>query len=252
MKTKRIHQVYGWITAVFLVVAGICLINACVGIYQLGDRPFSPETVAVAFSKICVPVYICLGLILGGWLLQLCCPAETKKTTTPFYPMQLARLQAKLSPEQLAASPLKNEILALRRKRMIHNTITLVLLVICSGVFLSYGLNPANFHQSEINQSMAAAMLLFFPCLAVPFGYGCFAAFYGLKLTRQEIPLLRQALHEAAPHTPEETKSRSLVWLRVALLCVGIFLLAYGFYTGGTADVLTKAINICTECVGLG
>ncbi|MBQ7330725.1 MAG: thioredoxin [Oscillospiraceae bacterium] len=40
--------------------------------------------------------------------------------------------------------------------------------------------------------------------------------------------------------------------LRVALLVIGIGVLMYGFLSGGTADVLTKAINICTECVGLG
>ncbi|MBQ8580085.1 MAG: thioredoxin [Oscillospiraceae bacterium] len=29
-------------------------------------------------------------------------------------------------------------------------------------------------------------------------------------------------------------------------------MIAYGAAAGGTADVLTKAVNICTECVGLG
>ena len=33
---------------------------------------------------------------------------------------------------------------------------------------------------------------------------------------------------------------------------VGLVILVYGFFAGGTADVLTKAVNICTECVGLG
>ena len=94
-------------------------------------------------------------------------------------------------------------------------------------------------------------MLLFFPCLAVPFGYGCFASFYGLKLMKQEISLTRQALREA-PAEPAAKKLPSLLWLRLALLSVALFLLVFGFCTGGTADVLTKAINICTECVGLG
>ncbi|MBQ9859332.1 MAG: thioredoxin [Clostridia bacterium] len=40
--------------------------------------------------------------------------------------------------------------------------------------------------------------------------------------------------------------------VRLALLAVGLFLLIYGFATGGIADVLTKAVNICTECIGLG
>lgn len=251
MTKKRIHSAFGWITSLFLVIAGICLIHACVGIYQMGDRPFSPEAVAVAFSRISVPVYICLGLILAGWLLQLCCPVEQKKAVTPFYPMQLARLSAKLDFGSLSDASLKSSILSLRKKRLLHTAITCGLLVLCSGIFLTYGLNPANFHQTEINHSMAMAMLLFFPCLAVPFGYGCFAAFYGLKLTKQEISLTRQALREA-PMEPAAKKDAKLLWLRLGILAVALFFLIFGFCTGGTADVLTKAINICTECVGLG
>ena len=51
---------------------------------------------------------------------------------------------------------------------------------------------------------------------------------------------------------PQKKKVCSLLVLRWALLAVGIVLLVYGFFAGGTEDVLTKAVNICTECVGLG
>ena len=40
--------------------------------------------------------------------------------------------------------------------------------------------------------------------------------------------------------------------VRFALLFIGVGILIYGYFAGGTADVLTKAINICTECIGLG
>ena len=38
----------------------------------------------------------------------------------------------------------------------------------------------------------------------------------------------------------------------LAFLPMAVGLLLYGFFAGGTADVLTKAVNICTECIGLG
>ena len=251
MINKRIHQFYGWVLTLGLLAAAALLIHGCVSIYRLGDRPFSPETVAVAFSRISVPIYIVLALVAGSFLLQLCLPLAEKKTVTPFYPMQLARLQARLDLDRVSDSFVKGRIRKLRSARRLHTAITGILLVICSGIFLSYGLNPANFHQSEINHSMAMAMLLFFPCLAVPFGYGCFTAFYGLKLAKEEVALSRQVLKEAETQ-PAVKKEGWLLWLRLGLLCIGLGLLVYGFLTGGTADVLTKAINICTECVGLG
>jgi len=45
---------------------------------------------------------------------------------------------------------------------------------------------------------------------------------------------------------------KALLILRISLLVIGLALLIFGFISGGTADVITKAINICTECIGLG
>ena len=39
---------------------------------------------------------------------------------------------------------------------------------------------------------------------------------------------------------------------RVALYVLAAMLLAAGMLNGGMRDVLMKAINICTECIGLG
>ena len=41
------------------------------------------------------------------------------------------------------------------------------------------------------------------------------------------------------------------VW-RLALLALGAVLTLWGVWNGGMRDVLVKAINICTECIGLG
>ncbi len=40
--------------------------------------------------------------------------------------------------------------------------------------------------------------------------------------------------------------------LRVAICIVGVALVAFGVYNGGMKDVLAKAVNICTQCIGLG
>lgn len=40
--------------------------------------------------------------------------------------------------------------------------------------------------------------------------------------------------------------------LRAALYTAAVMLIAAGILNGGMRDVLVKAINICTECIGLG
>ncbi len=52
-------------------------------------------------------------------------------------------------------------------------------------------------------------------------------------------------------YVPPKAVGRPAV-IRTVILCLALAALAYGYFTGGTVDVLTKAVNICTECVGLG
>ena len=40
--------------------------------------------------------------------------------------------------------------------------------------------------------------------------------------------------------------------VQAALLVVGIAMLCFGVWRGEAATVLSKAINLCLECVGLG
>lgn len=40
--------------------------------------------------------------------------------------------------------------------------------------------------------------------------------------------------------------------VRIALYILAAALIGWGVINGGLHDVLVKAINICTECIGLG
>lgn len=53
-----------------------------------------------------------------------------------------------------------------------------------------------------------------------------------------------------AQRTPEETGKRRTV--RLCLLAAAVLLTVLGILNGGMQDVLTKAVWICTECIGLG
>ena len=50
----------------------------------------------------------------------------------------------------------------------------------------------------------------------------------------------------------EEKKKGNPAIYRVLLLTAALILIALGIMNGGARDVFIKAINICTECIGLG
>ena len=89
--------------------------------------------------------------------------------------------------------------------------------------------------------------------MAIPFGYCVFTAYYSRRSIQKELELVKLAPKavnktESAP----VAKENKLLYIRLAIFAVALLCLVGGFVAGGTADVLAKAVAICTECVGLG
>ena len=51
---------------------------------------------------------------------------------------------------------------------------------------------------------------------------------------------------------PKACCKKPVAIARIAILVIAIVLVVLGACNEGTKDILTKAVNICTECVGLG
>lgn len=140
----RILRIYSILLGAVIVIAAICLMAGCLSIYNSGDQPYSREIVAETFSKIAIPVFLCIGMIVLGFVLNfLLSPADEKK-----------------------------------EKKTV-----------------------------SINKELSEADLL---------------------------------------------EAKRIRISRYCILGVAVLFLVYGLATGGIADVLAKAINICTECIGLG
>lgn len=263
-KQKLIHLIYGIALSITVVIAAICLILECYGIYK--SDSFSRENVAAAFSGTAVPVYLCLAFVVGGFILNLFLPLEKKKTTPGgdvVFLLESLKSRADCSgcSEETALT-----LNRLRKTRAIHKIITVALLTICSAVFLVYALDPGNFHQSDINSSMIKAVLILCLCLVSPFLYAIFTAYHCRLSIKKETEILKAIISSgettgnnsfvkdsmaAAEEKENEYKTIKTIVLW-ALIAAGVALIVYGAMQGGTADVLTKAKNICTECIGLG
>ena len=236
-----------------ILISGICLIAGCLSIYYSGEQPYSRQAVAAVFSKICIPIYLCLFMTIVGFILEFLSDSEHKKAKPqPNRKFILKNLYSKKD-FNLLGSEIKTSVIREQKLRKKHTVIKTVIISVSGIVFLIYALNPANFHQSEINQSMIKAMLVLTPCLAVSFAYSLFTAFLNDKSLKRETELIKQA--PAAQKDEKiitDTTAEKMHIFRIILLVLGIAVLLYGFFTGGVADVLTKAVNICTECIGLG
>lgn len=248
-----IHIIYSILLSAAIIAAGLCLMAACLQIYQSGgEQIYTPAKVAAAFKPISVPVYICLGLILVSFLLPLFlqpAPGKPPKGKTPA--MQLSRLKATRDPHA-ADENKKAALKKLSRGLCRLYTFCAVACAVCAGVFLTYALNGANFTRdnSQITQSVVASMYVLLPCLTVAFGCGVFTVYRARRNMEKQAALLKQCPPLAEKAVPRTGRLQPVVGYVVLGLSLGLML--YGLLTGGWQDVLTKAVNICTECVGLG
>ncbi len=261
---NRIHKIYGIVLSVVAVITGILFIVSANAIYRTGlaadVQPFTYATIGAAFSRIAIPVYLCLALVLGGWILDAVLPREKARLKAEKnLPLMLSRLQAKTDMAQLEAG-LCASIEKLEKGRKIHAFISGLLLGLSSVLFLSYACNGANWpaveEASKITDSMITAVFALLICLALPFVYSVFTVFYCRKSLSKQVELMRQA-SAAAPFkgerpTPKQSSLKPEMIVRYAVLCFALAIMVYGLFTGGTVDVLAKAAAICTECVGLG
>lgn len=250
-KPSRLLRLYGIFLSCVIILAGICLMVACVGIYLSGDEPFSREAVAAAFTPIQIPVYLCLAAIAGGLLWKLFAPLPAEKKVPV---KQLSVIRNRLLEKadlDTCDSACKDGILTEQKRRTRHNRICAAVLTVAAAVFLSYALDSSHFHTSQINTSMIRAMCVLLPCLAISFATCVCTVAARKKSLQREIDLLKQCPKLPAAKS-EIAKIDHTAKIRYALLMVALALAVFGFLSGGTADVLTKAVNICTECIGLG
>ena len=96
--------------------------------------------------------------------------------------------------------------------------------------------------------------------IIVPVLFAAFAVSLGVNILNEksmvkEIELMKQAPAKASSDAPSQETNASAKTMNISrsvIIAVAVVCIVYGFVNGGTIDVLAKAINICTECIGLG
>lgn len=252
-KKKRIHLIYSIVLTAAIVVSGLLLMGACLQIYLSGgEQIYTPEKVAVAFGRIAAPVYVCLGLIVVSFVLHLVLwqtPGKSPKTRNPA--MQRKRLQTTRDPQQ--ANPEKQSaIRKLCSRRLVLQIVCIVLCACFFGLFLFFALVNSTFYPDAAKATayVKSLMPVFVPCVTLCIGFGILTVSLRRRMDEKLI-----ALYKQCPPLPRPKTAGKQTWViavRCAVLGLAVVAMVYGLVTGGWQDVLTKAVNICTECVGLG
>ena len=115
----------------------------------------------------------------------------------------------------------------------------------------------ADFTVENLNADVMSAFAIALPLCAIglavqiPRIYLCeLSAKRQLELMKGSIKTHGAPKVKKAEKTEKYTKATLIT--RYAILGAALLLIVLGIFNGGAADVLGKAVKICTECIGLG
>ncbi len=255
-KLRKVHTVYGIIMSILVVFLGICFIVSCVTIYKSGARPFTREAIGTQLGSILMPILLCLIGIIGNIVLSFYPLSQTRLRAKIDYGTTLNRLREKCDFDA-CPNELKQKIKRQRGARIFTYVILGIIFAICITVSLIYCLNKKNFPADDINDEVARAVLVIL-CSAI----ASFASTLGAKAIcgasiSKELEITKKVLgvsKKATKPAPKSSKKCKIIIniLRGVILAIAVVFICIGITNGGMADVLGKAIRICTECIGLG
>ena len=256
--------------SVALIVTGILFMYSCYTVYKLGPSPFTRESISSAFSRIEVAVWITLAAVIIAATVNIIFSVEEKKLVGFRSPKLLNLRLASGVDTDTAPDNVKAKLEKERRLRGILHTVRLSLNILSAFLPLIYLLNPANFpaNSGQYNAEISHGMLVYLAFLAPVAVFEVVWVILSDISYRRENEVLKEAIKllgvsktaKAEKKTKltcfknfiKENENPITLGVRIAFVGCAIVFIIVGIANGGMADVLNKAINICTECIGLG
>lgn len=269
-KSKSPGKIFFTLLSIMIIFTGVCYILAACHIYFTGGRvPYSREVVGEHLLWLLLPSLITVVMTVVGFFTSLFdkvdVPVEEEPSANEVVsPMpKLKKLLSKFD-EGSSSDEVKLRLKEQRGKRSLALLVAIlasvVSLIASSFILLDF----ERFTVKNINLDIAFASLIIFLAVALAgFAWGIYDRI-NAKATSEEISTIRSAIKEspALLVNSKETEKKGFseiifsdtakTVLRVAFFSLSVILIVLGILNGGMADVLGKAVNICTECIGLG
>lgn len=264
-KTELIRKIYAIAIGVFVVAMGIALICVAANIYYSGRGTgviFTREIVANRLQAMAIPFIVLIGAIAVGAIFPL---YEVK---AKFSSENAVRLLSSKLPESGEGEEYEAAAAKYKKLKNIQLGVWLgegALLLGCTIAVLCYMLNTAHFLSENVTGEIFKMVQNVLPWIAVAFVTLIAATvangYISAKLLQQMKAMIKNGNH--APAAPTENKYVAAVksilrkdltlWIvRGIIFVIAVTFIIVGICNGGARDVLIKAINICTECIGLG
>lgn len=209
------------------------------------DPVYSREIVADRLAAVSPAIFGYLALVAAGMALQAAAGGKPKLHAVFLAEDKLRDLRRRAAEVPPEAEEEKKK----RRNIWLAAGGAVCVCVIPAGVYL---LNPENFASLDLESVVGSMVLHVAPWVALALAAAAAASVLDGQSVLREIEILKAAPKKKPLPEALTAKKSVLPALRIALYAAAAVFIALGVMNGGMWDVLVKAVNICTECIGLG
>ena len=241
-----------WVLAAAVLLFAALLIGQCASIYRAGTSAgnltdagvrihdiYSREIVAERFGRIAWSFWLLLAALIAALMLRR--PEKEALAAPVGYQLAMRLKRVGKTPAMRA-----EEI-----KRAIVTALIGIGCVICAALTLRLLLEKGRFDSTDLETVVPRLVGDVLPWTALAIAFLMTGAQLRHISLKKEIELSKDApKRDVEPVKPAKSTVKNVA--RAALLAAAAALIVAGICNGGMFDVLVKAINICTECIGLG
>lgn len=277
----KLARASAWLLALSTLLMAGLLIAQCIQIHEAGA--FSREIVRARLEGLAWAGALWLALLAATLFLKhinrkenpLRTSAETRLSADENRSWALvgkhgqqtaARFSAEAVPEEvrlrllLMRAEKTDAMRAEERRRRMARGACAGICAVCSVMAARYLANPAHFTSRELEPVIGRMLWHIAPWIFVGFACAILCECVRGRSFRREIELAvrspeRASFKNAQTDSGASREKRARLAktaARAAMFALAVALLTLGAANGGMRDVLVKAINICTECIGLG
>lgn len=263
---KTVRLVSGVLLSAMTVILGALFIWQILYIYLTGTAAdyegtyaFTSARVGAGLMKILPAIVIWIVMIIAAFVLWEVFPVKQARAKQDAR-YTLYRLKKRMP--AAVGEELKTSFNYVKGEEENLKILWLLCAVVgVAGAIYSiiYLANPQHFPKADVTAEMLKMVKNIIPWVIVTFALACGICVYeGVSAKRQLEHVKKLA---AGGNLNEVTHGKIykffhckyfLLGVRIAVGCVSVAFIIAGICNGGMRDVLIKAINICTECIGLG
>ncbi len=249
MNTKKTNKIFSIIVSIQTILMGIVFIIQILRIYYGNNKVFDREIVNKYLLEILPIILLWIIIIIISYIYYSLTNNPKPLFTKISSVYKLKNLYTDY--EFTENESLKKE----KIKMKIAAIINLIILVICSIMGLCYLLNVKHFDpQGNLSEQAIQMSIHLSPWVIISFTSLILKTFYDEIRSRNCVTIIKKILLDGSGTKIIKTNinNKYLLITRLFIISISVVLIIVGIINGEATDVLQKAINICTECIGLG